>query len=91
VHFKQVGLWWECWWHFDQTLVDIVRALPSPSRTWQPEERTWRINAMYVKRLAREIEQAGYQIDGLPDADSLPNEWEIGPTTNRYWRRDIDG
>lgn len=94
-HFKQVGLWWECWRPYDPILVDIVRALPSPGRTWQPDTRTWRVNPIHVKRLAREIEAAGYQIDGLdPEVrGQLRESWEtVIPRTRRsHWRRDIDG
>ena len=90
VTFKQVGLWWEVWWPYDPVLVSIVKALPYTQREWLPEERHWRINQLSVRRLALDIAEAGYQIDGLTlDAHNWLPERE-----NRYqtpFRRDIDG
>ena len=90
VTFKQVGLWWEVWWPYDPCLVDIVRSLPPTHRRWIPEEQHWRINQLSVRRLALDVAEAGYRVDGLTlDAHNWLPEGE-----NRWrtpFRKDIDG
>lgn len=90
VHFKQVGLWWEVWWTYDPVLVSIVKALPYTQREWLPDARHWRVSQMSVRRLAMDVTEAGYVVDGL-ELDT--HNW-LPRVENRWrtpFRKDIDG
>lgn len=98
VTFRQIGLWWEVWWSYDPVLVNMVWSLPPTHRQWLAEEKHWRINQLSVRRLAMDIAEVGYQIDGL---DLTAHDWAVHDARDRSswvenrwrtpFRKDIDG
>ena len=69
VNFTPNGERYAIRFHYDAEVVALIKQLPSFVRSWQPDDKCWRVATPYANRLPYEIAALGCLITGL---ESVP-------------------
>lgn len=61
---------------YDPDVVDTIKRLPAPHRSWDRDRRVWLIREGYVSALASWLRADGHDVTvGAGEADPLPENW----------------
>ena len=77
VRFHRVGQEYVVSFKYDETIIAVIKSLPTGTRRWDKPARVWRIDANYGRSLAASLREVGYVVVGLaaPRAEISDAEW----------------
>jgi hypothetical protein len=65
VRFEHRGDHYAVSFKYDAGIVEILKALPSYARRWDPDRKLWRVDVGYARSLAGNLRELGYVVVGI--------------------------